>query len=73
MEEKIAYLEKLLEGFRARYMKGEAELMARIRVTAQQLEKAKLEKFYADQQAQTQKNTNRSVIQNMPRSCCRGR
>jgi len=71
MTEQITYLEKLLEGYRARFKGGEQTLIDRIRVTAAKLEELKLQKSYED--AKKVKPTLTSFTAAPRGGCCRGR
>lgn len=72
MNEQIAYLEKLLTGYRARYQGGEQTLIDKIRITAAKLAELKLQETYED--AKKVKPTLATSFTVAPRrGCCRGR
>lgn len=71
MNEQIAYLEKLLEGYRARYQGGEQTLIDKIRVTAAKLSELKLQETYTE--TKKAKPAPNSFTNAPRRGCCRGR
>lgn len=67
--DQIGYLEKLLEGYRERYKRGEKDLLARIQATAAQLDELKLMKAY-EKPAPPVKEAPRLLRASR---CCKGR
>lgn len=70
MTEQITYLEKLLEGYKERFKRGERELEAKIRATAAHLEELKLKKSYEEEKP---KRFSITSVLDFRRGCCGGR
>jgi hypothetical protein len=72
--DQITYLEKLLEGYRERFKRGETNFADRIRVTAAKLDELKLKQHYEEQRQKDKQTTPKfSILKLVPRGCCRGR
>jgi len=71
MSDQIAYLEKLLEGYKARFKNGEQDLIGQIRVTAAKLDELKLKESYESKKPIPFRVT--STLARRPRGCCGGR
>lgn len=67
MSDQVDYLEKLLEGYRARYNKGERNLADKIRVTAAKLDELRLKEHYDSKKS---KAPAKSYPPMRPRRCC---
>ena len=69
----IDYLEKLLEGYRARFAKGDKSVEAKLRVTAAKLEELKLKFAYQKQEEDRKKKrlfSPLASLASLKKRCC---